>query len=218
MRPVTNHLFGVEVVDPYRWMEDWKSAEFRAWLKAENDFARATLDAIPVRKKLLDELRRLDASLDLFPSALNPVGRRFFYMQTPPPTDVFQLFVRDGTDGRERRIFDPRTLPSPDGSHVSLDLYHAAPDGEHVVCRVSRGGSEETTLYVIATETGRTIGQPLERAESGNANWHPNGRGFFYKRRPFPDEPVADALPAERRLVYLHSLGADPKHDRPVFG
>lgn len=218
VRNVTNSYFGVEIADPYRWMEDWKSVEFRSWLTAESDFARATLDGLSARKELLTELRRLDEGLNLFPSALNPVGRKFFYMQTPPPTDVFQLFVREGKDGRERMIFDPRTLSSPDGSHASLDLYHAAPDGEHVVCRVSRGGSEETTLYVVSTADGRLVGQPIEHAESGNSSWHPNGRAFFYKRRPLPDEPGVMPAGSRKRRVYLHHLDADAKDDRPILG
>lgn len=218
VRQVTNSYFGIEIADPYRWMEDWRSTEFRFWLKAESDFTRATLDALPARKGLLAELRRLDAGLNAFPSALNPVGRKLFYMQTPPPTDVFQLYVRDGKDGGERMLFDPRTLSSPDGSHASLDLYHASPDGEHVVCRVSRGGSEETTLYVISTVSGRLVGQPIEHAESGNSSWHPNGRAFFYKRPPLPGEIRTGDTTSRKRRVYVHSLDAEAKKDRPVLG
>jgi len=218
VRNVTNNYFGVDVADPYRWMEDWKSPEFQAWLKAENEFARTRLDGLPARKELLSELRRLDSSLNTFPSALNPVGERLFYMQSPPPADVFQLFMRDKRDGRERLIFDPQKLSYPEGSHHSLDLYHAAPDGKHVVCRVSRGGSEETTLYVVATSNGQLVGQPIEHAESGNSSWHPDGRAFFYKRPPLPDEPRAATTQAPKRRVYLHYLNADTKNDRPVFG
>lgn len=218
VRNVTNSYFGVEIADPYRWMENWQSPEFRSWLKAENDFARSTLDELPARRELLAELRRLDSGLNTFPSALNPVGQKLFYMQTPPPTDVYQLFVRERIDGPERLLFDPRTLPSPDGGHVSLDLYHASPDGEHVICRLSRGGSEETTLYLVSTATGRMVGQPIENVESGNPSWHPNGRAFFYKRVPRPGEPGVDAAAMSRRRVYLHDLHADYKVDRPVLG
>ena len=217
VRSVTNSYFGMEVVDPYRWMEDSKSPEFQSWLKAESDYARAALDALPIRKQLLEELRRLDSSLDTFPAALNPVGQKFFYMRTPPPTDVFQLFMRDGKDGRERLLFEPRKLSAPAGTHYSLDLYHAAPDGRHVVCRISRGGSEKTTLQVVSTATGESVGQPIERA-SGNVYWHPNGRAFFYSRSSLPEEN-ASATPRSPKLrVYLHSLDGNADNDRSVFG
>src|SRR6476661_4435435 len=59
-RPVTNSYFGIEVIDPYRWMEDAGSTELRDWMKAQSDYARARLDDLPVRKQILEELRRLD--------------------------------------------------------------------------------------------------------------------------------------------------------------
>ncbi|MBV9613307.1 MAG: hypothetical protein JO091_12605, partial [Acidobacteriaceae bacterium] len=33
VRPVTDDYFGTKLVDPYRWMENSKSAEFQTWLK-----------------------------------------------------------------------------------------------------------------------------------------------------------------------------------------
>src|ERR1051326_7906968 len=75
-RPVTNSYFGIEVIDPYRWMEDAHSAELRDWMKSQSDYARARLDDLPVRKQMLEELRRLDAALDTYPGALNHVGSR----------------------------------------------------------------------------------------------------------------------------------------------
>jgi prolyl oligopeptidase len=186
-------------------------------LKAENDYARASLDALPLRKQLLEELRRLDSSLDTFPAALNPVGQKLFYMRTPPPADVFQLFMRDGKDGREHLLFDPQKLSAAAGTHCSLDLFHVAPDGRHVVCRISRGGSEKTALQVVSTATGESVGQLIERT-SGNVYWHPHGRAFFYSRSSLPEKGASATPPSSRQRVYLHSLDGNADNDRPVFG
>ncbi|MGZ6989407.1 MAG: hypothetical protein ACXVH0_10650, partial [Thermoanaerobaculia bacterium] len=37
---VTDVLHGVSVKDPYRWLEDAKSPEVQAWMKAQDDLAR----------------------------------------------------------------------------------------------------------------------------------------------------------------------------------
>ena len=42
-------LHGVEVEDPYRWLESVDAAEVRAWTDAQNSFTRSTLDALPGR-------------------------------------------------------------------------------------------------------------------------------------------------------------------------
>src|SRR5258707_1361142 len=46
-RPVTDVYHGVEVVDDYRWLEDWNDAEVKAWSNAQNAHARAFLDKLP---------------------------------------------------------------------------------------------------------------------------------------------------------------------------
>jgi prolyl oligopeptidase len=46
VREVTDTYFGINIVDPYRWMEDGKSSETQAWMKAQADYARAYLDRV----------------------------------------------------------------------------------------------------------------------------------------------------------------------------
>ena len=42
-------LHGVEVPDPYRWLEDGAAPETRAWLSAQDEYARPLLDT-PIRE------------------------------------------------------------------------------------------------------------------------------------------------------------------------
>ena len=57
-------IHGVEIVDPYRWLEDQESAETRAWIDAQNKYTHALLDGLPSRpliQKRLSELLRVDS-------------------------------------------------------------------------------------------------------------------------------------------------------------
>ena len=56
IKPVTETFFGQAVTDPYRYMEDVKSAEITAFLRGQGEFARKALDAIPARQALLDRI------------------------------------------------------------------------------------------------------------------------------------------------------------------
>src|ERR1043165_9057277 len=49
---VTDTYFGQKIVDPYRWMEDSKSGDFIAWMKAQADYTRSQLDPLPMRAEL----------------------------------------------------------------------------------------------------------------------------------------------------------------------
>src|SRR5690554_1790495 len=48
--------FGVEVKDPYRWLEDDRSEETAEWVKAENEVTFGYLNNIPFREDLKTRL------------------------------------------------------------------------------------------------------------------------------------------------------------------
>ena len=56
---VRESLHGVEIVDPYRWLEDGKSPETRAWIDAQNAYTHALLDARPEREAIRQRLTAL---------------------------------------------------------------------------------------------------------------------------------------------------------------
>ena len=45
--PVVNVYHGVEIVDPYQWLEDWDDEHVRAWSNEQNAYARRVLDHLP---------------------------------------------------------------------------------------------------------------------------------------------------------------------------
>ena len=54
-----DNYFGVEVADPYRWLEDDMSEETAEWVKAQNDVTFSYLDQIPYRDAIRDRLEEL---------------------------------------------------------------------------------------------------------------------------------------------------------------
>src|SRR5215471_15753058 len=56
---VTETLHGIKITDPYRWLEDQKSPETRAWIDAQAKFARSYLDALPGRGEIRAKLAGL---------------------------------------------------------------------------------------------------------------------------------------------------------------
>ena len=51
--------FGEDVADPYRWLEDDRSEETEAWVKAQNEVTFGYLDNIPYREELKERLSKL---------------------------------------------------------------------------------------------------------------------------------------------------------------
>lgn len=54
-----NTYFGEKVSDPYRWLEDDRSPETEAWVKAENKVTYGYLKNIPYRDEIKQKLEKI---------------------------------------------------------------------------------------------------------------------------------------------------------------
>ncbi|HTD22027.1 MAG TPA: prolyl oligopeptidase family serine peptidase [Terriglobales bacterium] len=217
VRNVTDDYFGTKVVDPYRWLENTSDPEVVAWMKAQNDHTRTMLAAIPGRDKLLDRIKALD-NAGAVVSGLQVWGGRYFYYKVEPGWDNRKLYVRDSLSAAERLLVDPEKLTTADGKHYSIDYFQPSPDGKYVAYGISLGGSEESVLHVIESETARVLPDTIDRAQFGSPSWLPDGKSFFYTRT---QKLGADAPPTakyQKLRVYRHALGGDPESEPLVFG
>src|SRR5579862_7814124 len=87
-------LHGIEVPDPFRWLEEDAGADTRAWVGSENALTRSVLDG-PSRDALR---RRLTHAYD-HPRTTSFVARggREFFTRNPGLIDQPILYVRDGS-------------------------------------------------------------------------------------------------------------------------
>src|SRR5258706_10823618 len=91
--PVTETLHGVEITDPYRWLEDQNSPRTRHWLEEQASYTRAYFDAIPGREK---SRKRVEELLSV-ESVSEPweVGRRVFFLKRAPDQEHAVVMMRD---------------------------------------------------------------------------------------------------------------------------
>ena len=57
--PALDEYHGTKVADEYRWLENARDPEVRAWSADQNKRARAYLDSLPMRAEIEDRLSRL---------------------------------------------------------------------------------------------------------------------------------------------------------------
>src|ERR1700733_6359493 len=58
--PVTDDYHGTKIVDPYRWLEDAKSPETRAWIDAQNRYTSGYLAQVRIRPQIVEQLTTLE--------------------------------------------------------------------------------------------------------------------------------------------------------------
>jgi prolyl oligopeptidase len=211
---VHDTYFGETLSDPYRWMENDKDPDWLPFLKGQNAHARAVLDALPNRAALLKRIQQLSGDT-VATARVQRAGGLTFFAQRPLGADNFKLFVRQGPPGQSgptRVLIDPTKTDNPQ-SHVSLDWWHASPDGRHVVYGLSKDGSEDSTLHVLSVADAGELPEKIPNTEAANPQWLQDGSGFFYNQLTGKVDTPDRYLDSQARF---HRLGTDPNND-PVL-
>ncbi len=216
--PVSETLFGVTMTDPYRWLEDGKADDVQAWLKAQDEWARAKLKVLPERDAIAARLRELFYVESR--GIPEKAGKRYFFSKRDAKAEKSVVWVREGKTGAEKILLDPNAW-SKDGS-VALGTWHPSYDGKLVAYSKKANNSDEATLYVMDVATGKDSAiDVIEGAKYSGASWAAKGDGFLYTFVPQVGTVVdgKTVTVAERpgfAQLKWHKLGDDPKKDRVV--
>lgn len=213
-RPVTDGYHGVEIVDPYRWLEDVNDPAVRSWAEAQTKVTRSILDKDARRPELIATLKKLhDYQTTTAPTVR---GNRYFFTRREGLKNQPVVYVREGrADAEPKVVLDPNTF-SADGT-VALDWMFPSPDGSLLAYGVSPNGSEMSTLKVLDVVTRQHLPDSISRTRACTVAWEPSGKAFWYVRYPEKGSvPPGDEM--YNRKIFRHELGANPEHDPMVFG
>lgn len=206
-----NTYFGIEVKDPYRWLEDDKSAETAAWVKAENEVTFGYLEKIPFRKEMKDHLEKLWNYEKI--SAPFKEGDYTYYFKNNGLQNQSVLYRKDKS-GKEEVFLDPNTF-SADGT-TSLSSVEFSKDGSLVAYSISEAGSDWNKITILNAVTKQKLEAELVDVKFSGIAWIGN-EGFYYSSY---DKPKGSQLSAktDQHKLYFHKLGTAQKEDKVIFG
>ena len=209
---LTEDLFGHQVSDLYRWLEDGTSAERAQWLAAQTGLFGSYREELPGRDQLAAQVRELLST----GYAGTPVwrGERCFFTRRDPGAEHGALCTRLA-GGPDEVLVDPMAI-DPSGL-TTLDAWQPDKEGRLLAYQLSEGGDEESLLRVIDAATGALADGPIDRCRYSNVAWLPGGKAFYYTRR-LPPEAVPDGESQYHRRVYLHQVGTPADEDVLIFG
>jgi prolyl oligopeptidase len=210
---VVDIVHGVEVPDPYRWLEDGEAADTKVWVAQQNGHTRAALDALPQRTGLTDRFAELVGAGTAGAPSIR--GRRLFSLDRWGDHEQAVLVVRSLVGTAERTLLDSHRLTGD--VTASIDWYAPSVDGSLVAFGISTGGDERSTLGVLDVATGARLPDTIPFTRAASVAWAPNGRGFAYTRYPDP-AAVGEDESNYHRTVWWHVLGEDPGHDELAWG
>ena len=121
-------LHGIEVADPYRWLEDLNSKETETWVGQQNELTESYLKKIPGSKEINDHLTEL-WNYERFGLPFKESGR-YFFSKNDGLQNQNVLYTTTSLDEEAEILLDPNKL-SEDGT-ISLSDYSISPDGKHM--------------------------------------------------------------------------------------
>lgn len=207
---VKDTLWNTEVDDPYRWLEDDRSAETEGWVDSQISFTQSYLSRIDWREPLRN---RFEALYNYEKIGMpRKIGNRYFLSINNGLQYQSVWYVRDSIDGEDRVFLDPNSL-SEDGT-VTASLGSASEDDRYIAVTQNAAGSDWQEIHVWDLATGQPQGDVLKWVKFSGSSWV--GNGFYYSRYPAPD---GSAFSAENTFhsVYYHEVGTPQSEDKLVY-
>ena len=212
---VTDTIHGVEIPDPYRWLEDQESPETRAWLDAQNEYARRIVSDTELEARIAARL----AELMEVPSVSAPreAGDHEIFTLRRAGESQARIYRREKSEdgdtgerpdpgGEYELLLDARELGFDE--FASLDIVDISPDGSLLLYRIRDGGLDEISVRLLDLQTLEERADRLPEALYGTIAFDGKGEGFYYVPRSRQDGP----------RVRHHRIGTPMSEDREIFG
>jgi len=206
--------FGVEVKDPYRWLEDDLSDETAEWVKAENKVTFDYLDQIPLRDKIKARLEKLwNYEKE---GAPRKHGDYYYFYKNDGLQNQYVLYRKKDLASNDAEVFiDPNKF-SEDGT-ISMAGTGFTKDGSLMAYLISEGGSDWRKIIIKNTETGDIVEDTLIDVKFSGVSWKGN-EGFYYSSYDKPKDGSQLSGKTQFHKLFYHKLGTPQKDDVLIFG
>ena len=209
---VSDTYFGTKINDPYRWLEDDRSAETKDWVDAENRVTQNYLAKIPFRQAIKLRLETL-WNYEKFTAPFKEGDYTYFYKNDGLQNQY--VLYRQKDKAKPEIFLDPNTF-SKEGT-TSLAGIEFTRDGSMAAYQISEGGSDWRKVIILNTKDLSKVGDTLIDIKFSGLSWKEN-EGFYYSSY---DKPMAGSKLSgltQFHKLYFHQAGTSQKEDRLVFG
>ncbi len=204
-------LHGLEIADPYRWLEDLDSPETAAWVEAQNKVSFGFLEAIPARARLKERLTGL-WNYERYGVPWRK-GRHYFFFKNDGLQNQSVLYTMTSLAEEPTVLIDPNLL-SQDGT-VALATLGLSEDGELLTYGTSASGSDWESWRVRRVADRVDLDDKLERIKFSAPAWAKDGSGFYYGR--FDGDPSKLDEVNRFQKLFFHRLGEAQEKDILVY-
>ncbi|MFZ2905880.1 MAG: prolyl oligopeptidase family serine peptidase [Cyclobacteriaceae bacterium] len=204
--------FGIQVADPYRWLENDTTQETADWVTAQNKVTFSYLENITYRDVVKKRLLELNDYEKL--SAPFRRGEYYYFYKNTGLQNQSVLYRKKGEQGEPELFLDPNTF-SKDGTTTMRGLSFSK-DGTLLAFQLAKGGADRAEAVVIKTSDKSLVEDTIRNMKQSGISWKGN-EGYYINRF---EEGLKSNLASknENQILYYHKLGTQPAQDKIVFG
>ena len=207
-----DEIFGTQVSDPFRWLEDDLSEATTSWVGQQNSVTNSYLDRIPFRSNIAKRLTEL-WNYEKFSAPFKEGGYTYFYKNNGLQNQ--SVLYRQKPGGEPEVFLDPNKF-SPDGT-TSLAGIEFSKDGSLCAFQISEGGSDWRKVVIMDTRTKKRLDDTLMDVKFSGLSWKGN-EGFYYSSYDKPVEGSQLSGMTQIHKLYYHKIGTEQSQDNLVFG
>jgi prolyl oligopeptidase len=208
-----DNYHGIQVADPYRWLEDPDSEDTKAWVEAQNKVTFGYLKEISAREKIQQRLTKLwDYERYGIPFK---EGNSYFYFKNNGLQNQSVLYTLKSLDGEPKVLLDPNKL-SEDGT-VALSGLSISEDGKLLAYGLSTSGSDWQEWKVRDVETGKDLKDHIKWIKFSGASWTHDSKGFFYSRYDEPNQKSQLEDVNYYQKLFYHRLSTPQSEDILIY-
>ncbi len=207
-KPVTEDIHGTKITDPYRWLEDQKSPETRAWIDQQMKYTEKYLSQVKIRPEIVSDLTRLER-VETYSIPIERNGMYFFKKRLADENQG-SIYLRHGLHGPDERLVDATKLSAD--QNTSVQINDISRDGTLLVYGIRSGGADEESVRLLAIDKSdfarnKELADTLPTARYSGIQLSPDKQGLYYARF----DPTGT-------LVFYHKLGSPAATDELIFG
>ena len=209
----SDRYHGIEVRDPYRWLENPDSESTKDWVAAQNEVTNSYLNTIAAKEKIQQRLTQL-WDYEKYGSPFKR-GQRYFYFKNDGLQNQSVLYTLESLDEAGEVLLDPNTL-SEDGT-VALSGLSISDDGQWLAYGLSTAGSDWVEYRVRNIATKEDSSDRLQWIKFSGTSWTKDNQGFYYSRYDEPNEQTKLEDVNYYQKLYYHRLGTEQAEDILIY-
>ncbi len=201
-------LHGIEVEDPFRWLEEQDSPLTRSFIEEEQNRYRAYLDRYESQRsrvqRLVTELLAVE-TIDL------PVPDHcggLLYLKRKAHEEQKAIYYRRGSSA-EKRLLSIDVLGRD--TFTSLAIVQVSANGRYLVFGIRTAGEDVQEIGFYDLREQSLLSDHLARGFYRGMVFDQKYRGFYYAQEE------AEGRYENRRAVRWHAIGDDQTNDREVY-